>query len=133
MGLRRVLKQHGHLILTLDNRQNLFDPLLRLAIRLGCVPYYVGRAYTLTEIEDEVRAAGLEAQGTTTILHNPRLVAVGAVWLANHLGWLWFKRLVRRVLVSAQRLQDTRWQHLTGSFVAVDAVRTDVDAPGEIR
>jgi SAM-dependent methyltransferase/ribosomal protein S18 acetylase RimI-like enzyme len=132
-GLRRVLKRHGHLILTLDNRQNLFDPLLRMAVRLGRVPYYVGRAYTLTEIADEVRAVGLEARGTTTILHNPRLIAVGAVWLANRLGWLWLKRFVRRVLASAQRLQDTRWQHWTGSFVAVDAVRTDVDGSGEIR
>jgi len=132
-GLRRVLKRHGHLILTLDNRQNLFDPLLRVAIWLGRVPYYVGRAYTMTGIADEVEAVGLEARETTAILHNPRLIAVGAVWIANRLGWLWLKRLIRQVLASAQRLQDTRWQHWTGSFVAVDAVRTDGDGPGEIR
>jgi SAM-dependent methyltransferase/GNAT superfamily N-acetyltransferase len=120
--LTRVLTRRGHLILTLDNRQNIFDPLLRVAIRLGRVPYYMGRGYTMTELEDEVGAAGLEARETTAILHNPRLVAVGTVWIANRLNWRWLTRLVHRTLGAAQRFQDTRWQRLTGSFVAVDAV-----------
>ncbi len=44
--LARVLEPGGRLIITLDNRQNIFDPLLRLAVRVGLVPYYLGRSYT---------------------------------------------------------------------------------------
>jgi hypothetical protein len=133
VDLKRVLKRRGHLILTLDNRQNLFDPLLRLAVRLGVVPYYIGKGYTLSEVMGEVVAAELGPRDATAILHNPRGVAVGAVWLANRLRWPWLTRLVHRALRAAQRLQDTRWQRVTGSFVAVDAVRPDEEHSGAAR
>ncbi|MGH9420265.1 MAG: class I SAM-dependent methyltransferase, partial [Thermoanaerobaculia bacterium] len=42
--IRRVLSPNGRLIITLDNRQNISDPLLRLANRLGMVPFFLGRS-----------------------------------------------------------------------------------------
>ena len=121
--LARVLEPGGSLIITLDNRQNLFDPLLRLASRLGLVPYFLGRSYTVRELRRELERAGFTVEETTAILHNLRLTAVGAVALARKLKWAPFTRLVQRTLVRAQRLERTRWRYYTGSFVAAKAVR----------
>ena len=121
--LARVLEPGGRLIITLDNRQNIFDPLLRLANRLGLVPYYLGRSYTVRELRGELERAGLIVEETTAILHNPRLTAVGAIALARKLHWPWFTRLVQRTLIQAQRLEKTRLRYYTGSFVAARAVR----------
>lgn len=121
--LARVLMPDGQLIITLDNRQNIFDPVLRLAIRLGVVPYYTGRSYSVGELRAELEAVGLRVRDTTAILHNPRLVATASVAMANRLGWPPLNSLVHRALIAAQRLERTRWRYRTGSFVAARAVR----------
>ncbi len=121
--LARALAPAGRLIVTLDNRQNVFDPLLRLVHRLGLVPYYIGRSYTVAGLRAELEAAGLTVQETTAILHHPRLAATGAVAIANRLGWPPLIRLVRRALTWAQRLEGARWQYRTGCFVAAWAIR----------
>ncbi len=121
--LARVLKPDGWLIITLDNRQNIFDPLLRLMNWLGWTPYYLGRSYRMNEMGAELEAAGFTVQETTAILHNPRLVAVASVTLAAKLGWSPLIALVQRALVAAQRLEQTRLCYYTGSFVAAKAVR----------
>ncbi|MBC7261892.1 MAG: hypothetical protein H5T63_07735, partial [Chloroflexi bacterium] len=113
----------GRLIVTLDNRQNIFDPLLHLATRLRKTPYFIGRSYTIGELRAALEAAGLKVQETTAILHNPRLVATGMVAIANWLRWPPLIALVRRILLDAQRLEHTRWCFWTGSFVAALAIR----------
>lgn len=120
--LVRVLAPGGRLIVTLDNRQNVFDPLLRLATRLGMTPYRLGRSYSIAELRAELERAGVRVEATTAILHNPRLLAVAGVRLTRRLGWL--GRLVQRGLQGAQRLEGTRWQYRTGSFVAACGVRS---------
>jgi len=121
--LARVMASGGRLIVTLDNRQNVFDPLLRLAIWLRRVPYYIGQSCTVGELTGELEAAGLTVQDTTAILHNPRLVATAAVALANRLRWSPLTALVRRALTAAQRLECTRWRYHSGCFVAALAAR----------
>jgi SAM-dependent methyltransferase len=121
--LARVLEPGGRLIITLDNRQNVTDPLLRLLNRVGWLPYYLGRSCTVTELSQELHAAGFVVQETTAILHNPRLMAVGALKLARALHWPPLMKMVQRALVAAQRLEHTRWRYYTGSFVAAKAVR----------
>lgn len=121
--LARVLEPGGVLIITLDNRQNIFDPLLRLAGRLGKVPYYLGKSYSVDELREELEQAGFFVQETTAILHNPRLVAIGAVALAHKVGWSPLTRLVQSVLRSAQRMEHTALNYYLGSFVAAKAVR----------
>jgi len=121
--LARILKPSGRLIITLDNRQNLFDPLLRLVNWLGWVPYYLGRSYRVEELRAELEAAGFVVQETTAILHNPRLMAVATVMFAKKLGWRPLIALVQRTLIASQRLEQTRWCYYTGSFVAAKAVR----------
>lgn len=123
--LARVIEPAGRLIITLDNRQNVFDPLLRLVNRLGLTPYYLGRSYRIGELRSELEAAGFVVQETSAILHNPRLMAVAAVALARTLRWRPLAELVQRTLIAAQRLEHTRWRYYTGSFVAAKAVRRE--------
>lgn len=123
--LTRVLEQGGRLIVTLDNRQNIFDPLMRLAARLGWMPYFLGHSYTIRELRAALEKIGLRVEDTAAILHNPRLVAAAAMLVANRLGWQWLIRLVQRALVAMQRLEGTRWQYYTGSFIAAVGVRQD--------
>ena len=121
--LGRILAPEGRLIITLDNRQNVFDPLLRLANTLKLTPYYLGRSYRIDELCNELEATGFTVEEKTAILHNPRLVAVTLVKLADALRWSPFTRLVRNGLIVAQRLEHTRWCYFTGSFIAAKAVR----------
>lgn len=116
--LGRTMRPDASLIVTLDNRSNVFDPLLRLAKRLGLVPYPLERSYTVRELRRELASAGFEVVDTTAILHNPRLMAVGAVTVARRLRWGPLERLVENVLLKAQHLGRTRLRFLTGSFVA---------------
>lgn len=121
--LARVLTPGGRLIITLDNRQNVFDPLLRLVNRLGWTPYYLGRSYTVRELREALGLAGFVVQETTAILQCPRLTAVAAVMLAKKLRWPPLAALVQRALIAAQRLERTRFRYYLGSFVAAKAVR----------
>jgi SAM-dependent methyltransferase len=121
--LARILEPGGRLVITLDNRQNIFDPLLRLAARAGATPYTLGRSYSASRLRSELEGAGFTVRETTAILHNPRLVAVAAVMIARRLGWGPLTRLVQRSLLAAQRLQTSRFRYYTGSFVAAHAVR----------
>jgi SAM-dependent methyltransferase len=121
--LARVLTPGGRLIITLDNRQNIFDPLLRVVNRWGWTPYYLGRSYTARELRKVLESAGFLVQETTAILQNPRLTAVGAVMLARKLRWRPLMALVQRALIAAQRLERTRFRYYLGSFVAAKAVR----------
>lgn len=120
--LRRVLAPNGRLIITLDNRQNVFDPLLRLASRVGMVPFYIGRSYTAKELRSELEAAGLDVLETSAIVHHPRLTAVAAVAAARRLRWTPLTRLVQSTLGAMQRLQGTRLEYYSGCFVAALAV-----------
>lgn len=119
--LARVLEPHGRLIVMVDNRQNLFDPLLRLMSKFGCTPYYLGRSYRIEELCDELIAAGFAVEETTAILHNPRLVAFASVALATKIGWAPLLKGVQRLLIAAQQLEHTSLCYYTGSFVAVKA------------
>ncbi|MCL4487840.1 MAG: class I SAM-dependent methyltransferase [Chloroflexi bacterium] len=119
--LARVLAPEGRLIITLDNRQNVADSLLRLANRLGWLPFYVGHSLTIRELRAALEAVGLEVTDTTAILHNPRLFAVAAKMLVNKIGWRPLIACVERALVAAQRLGKTPLRYRTGSFIAARA------------
>jgi O-antigen/teichoic acid export membrane protein/SAM-dependent methyltransferase len=129
--LSRVLEPGGRLIITLDNRQNILDPLLRLVTRLGLMPYYIGRSYRAKELHAELEAAGLTVQAGTAILHNPRLLATTAVAVANRLHWPPLIRLVRQTLIAAQRLENTPWRYRTGSFVAAAATKRRAESASD--
>jgi SAM-dependent methyltransferase len=117
-GLRRIIRPGGRLIITLDNRRNLLDPLLRFFVKLGMAPYYIGRSYTVSELRRELAAAGFNVEATTAILHNPRLMAAALASLTGRLDWPPLTRLAHRFLIHSQRLEGTPLKYSTGSFVA---------------
>lgn len=121
--LARVLEPDGQLVVTLDNRQNIFDPLLRIVKWLDWAPYYLGRSYSVRELVTELEAAGLKVLDTTAILHNPRLVATAVMAIANWVRWPPLTALIQRAWIAAQRLERTRWRYRTGSFVAARAIK----------
>jgi SAM-dependent methyltransferase len=126
--IQRVLRPGGRLIITLDNRQNLFDPLLRLASALGFVPYYLGRSYSGDELRTALGCAGFDVLEVTGIVHSPRLTAVASTAIASRLRSRRLTRLIHRLLLRAQQLEHTRWRYLTASFVcALATPRVSVD------
>jgi SAM-dependent methyltransferase len=122
LELARVLEPGGRMIITLDNRQNIFDPLLRLVHRAGWVPYYLGRSYSAGELRRALIKAGFSVEEMTAILHNPRLTAVALVALTRLIRWSPLVKGVEKLLVKAQGLEHTRFCYYTGSFVAARAV-----------
>jgi SAM-dependent methyltransferase/GNAT superfamily N-acetyltransferase len=125
LELFRIMRPGGQLIITLDNRQNIMDPLLRLVHKLGMIPYYMGRSYTVSELRKELECAGFYLKETTAILHNPRLFAVGPMKLVRWLGWQWLIRAMQKLFLKAQGLEKTWLCYYTGSFVAALAVRPE--------
>jgi len=118
----RVLKPGGRLIITLDNRQNITDFLLRVAKTFRLIPFFLGRSYTIRELSDELEQAGLTVRDTSAILHNPRLFAVATVAVARRIPFRFVTTMVRSTLTSMQRFGKTRWRFRTGSFIAALAV-----------
>jgi SAM-dependent methyltransferase len=121
--LARLVKPGGNLIITLDNRQNIFDPLLRMANRFHFLPFFLGHSFNIRQLHIELQSTGLQVIECTAILHNPRLVAVALLLMARIIGIKRFTGMVHRLLLSAQQLGQTRLRYYTGSFIAVRAVK----------
>lgn len=127
--IRRVLSPEGVLILTLDNRQNIFDPLLRLVGRFGWLPYFVGRSYTVKEMTLELAAAGFDVTDTTSLIQHPRLVGVATTKIVNRIGWAWLRSAANRAFLAAEELESTRLKYFFGCFVAARAVPRKAKTP----
>jgi SAM-dependent methyltransferase len=126
--LWRVLAPGGVLVITLANRSNIGDPLLRLAIRLGLSPYYIGQRYTARELRDELTRAGFRIVDQTAIIHHPRLMAALFVRIGRLLPWRPIVRAMQAVLRTLQRLEKSRYKYATGCFVAALAVKPEEEA-----
>lgn len=124
----RVLRPGGTLVLTIDNKRNLTYPpycLIRLWMRLGLTPYFIGKTLSLPKLRRTLEVGGLSVTETTTILHYPHpdwLVR----WLEGFLHWLSRGRLdgfVSRSLAWLEGLERRRSRYLTGRYLALKAVK----------
>lgn len=130
--LHRVLRPGGELLITLDNPTNPIIAIrnslpFRWVNRVGLVPYYVGKTYSVGELRERLSRLGMEVVDSTVILHFPRVLAVPLTRLAQKLdsrvqGWL---LSVFRCFEVLGRLPT---RNLSGHFVAVLARRSDEDA-----
>lgn len=124
--IARVLRPGGCLLLTLDNlaqpvvwlRSILPDGLM---LKLGLIPYRVGKTCMPWTLGKLTRSAGLEVREVTAILHCPRVLAVAcAGWLERHAS----QNLQDRYLALLSRFERLeRWptRYLTGHFTAIHA------------
>ena len=116
--LRRVVRDGGALVLTLDNPRN---PLVRLrnalprgvARRTGLVPFAVGATVAEADGRAALEDAGFEVVAVEHLLHVPHVVGTRLA------AWRWYER---RVLPRFARLAETRVAPWTGHFVAFHAV-----------
>jgi SAM-dependent methyltransferase len=126
--LGRVLAEGGTLILTIDNQSNLTYPpywLVRLWMKLGLSPYFIGRTISLSHMRRALAEIGLIIEESTAILHYPH--PDGLVrWLERSLRYISRGRLdntIRRTLAGLNRMEGSRTRYLTGRYLAVKAVK----------
>jgi SAM-dependent methyltransferase len=124
----RVLRQGGMLIVTLDNPGNATYPprwLVRLWMKLGLAPYYIGVTLSRRRLTATLEALGMQVLDCTAILHYPH--PDGLVRSMERAGRrLWRGRLdpaVAGLFALTERLEHTRLRYLSGRYLAVVAVK----------
>lgn len=124
--ITRVLRPGGQLLMTLDN---LAQPAVwlrsilpqGLMMRLGLIPYSVGRTLGPRGAWACCRDAGLNIEDATAVLHCPRALAVACTRLLERYA---SPRAQGRFLAGLSALEQLeRWptRYLTGYFVAIRA------------
>jgi SAM-dependent methyltransferase len=121
--LSRVLKPDGTLIITMDNKGNLTEPLFRLWILLGLAPYFIGKTYSIKELKQALARVGLRVIDSTAIIHNPRFFTRKIVTLIRHIKLPLFDHWIRRGLVFLDGLENRKTKYLTAQFIAVKATK----------
>jgi SAM-dependent methyltransferase len=124
--LRRVLRDGGQLIVTLDNLANPVIALrsllpYRLLHSLGLVPYYVGVSCAPARLRQLVQEAGFDVVTTHAILHCPRVLAVPVMRLLEKHAPLWLQQRFLAILLACERLAAWPTRFFTGHFIAVNA------------
>jgi ubiquinone/menaquinone biosynthesis C-methylase UbiE len=120
---KRILKPGGTLIITLDNKGNLTEPLFRLWIGLGLSPFFIGKTYTIGELHRALARAGLQVTASTAIIHNPRFFTKVIIAILRKIGHTRFDRIIKRGLAFLDGLENSRIKYLTAQFIAVRAVK----------
>ena len=128
--LRRVLRQGGVLILTLDNKSNLTYPpypIIRLWMRLGLAPYVIGKTLSPSRLHRTLKDLGFSVDQSTAIFHCPHPDALvrRLETLLRRLSRGRLDGAIRRGLMSLEKLGGLRTRYLTGRYVAVRAVKRE--------
>jgi ubiquinone/menaquinone biosynthesis C-methylase UbiE len=118
-GLLRIAKRGAWLLLTLDNPHNITDPLLRLLSFFGFLPFYVGKTYRRRTLVQKLLKKGWCPEKIKTIIHHPRMMGVLLAKIGQAVRKAWFTKFMQDFLQRWQTFDGTRWQFLTGCFLAV--------------
>ena len=121
--LARVLKPGGTLIITMDNKGNLTEPLFRLWIRFGLAPFFIGNTYSIRELKQALAKAGLCVKDSTAIIHNPRFFTKLIVTLLRRIEPTRSNQWIKRLLKLLDSLEDRKTKYLTAQFIAAKAVK----------
>jgi len=121
--LVRVLKPGGTLIITLDNPHNWSEPLFRLWIFLGLSPFYIGKTFSLGELEEALTRRGLCVTEGITLIHNPRFFTKVVIAVIRQVFPRHYYRWVNRMLRFFDTLGDKPSRFLTAQFIAAKAVK----------
>jgi SAM-dependent methyltransferase len=126
--LHRVTADGGTLVITMDNLDN---PIVRLrsvlpqrALQwLRLVPYYVGATVTEAELVSELERAGFSVRRTGTMMHVPRAPAMAVCHLVDALDRLVPRRVLLRILATAEWMERLPTRRRTGYYVTATATR----------
>lgn len=126
--LYRVLKPHGHFLITLDNpgnpvialRQALPFPLLH---RLGLVFYFTGETLTSSRLRQALEEMGFTVLEVGAILHCPRVLAIPLVGFLERYGNRALQKPCLRFLKAWEGLGSWPTRFITGHFVTARAIK----------
>ncbi len=121
--LSRVLKPGGTLIITMDNRGNITEPLFRLWIRFGLSSIFLGKTYSIKELKQALTIVGLNVVDSTAIIHNPRFITWTGIKAIRKAVPHRFDPWIRRRLIFLDELERRNTKFLTGQFIAVKALK----------
>lgn len=121
--LSRVLKPSGTLIVTMDNKGNITDPLMRLWNNLGWSRVFLGKSCSIKELNQALAKVGLQVVDNAAIIHNPRFFVRETVTRIRKLEPNRFNRCIRRCLAFFDRFENKKTRYLTAQFIAAKAVK----------
>jgi SAM-dependent methyltransferase len=127
--LGRVVRTDGTLIITLDNKANITYPpypLIRLWMKLGRTPYFIGKTLSLSKLKHSLEQAGFTVEQSTAVFHYPHPDSL-VRWSERALRKIGRGKLdnvVRRVLTLLDKCEHTGIKYLTGRYIAVKAIKT---------
>lgn len=129
--LRRVLEPRGTLILTMDNKGNLTEPLFRFWISLGLAPFFSGKTYSIKELKRAIEEIGFDVDDATAIIHNPRFFTTKIVGLLHRLNARKFDPIISKGLAFFDNLENKKTKYRTGLYIAVKAVKCETEQTGQ--
>ncbi len=126
----RVLSPGGALLLTMDNKSNFTEPLFRLFLLLtrGRRFFFIGESCSINELKCLLEGVGFSVEDTTAIIHNPRVITKILVRLLRRLDPARSESVIRKVLAFLDNLETRKAKYLTGLFIAVKAVKPQVES-----
>jgi ubiquinone/menaquinone biosynthesis C-methylase UbiE len=119
--LHRVLAPGGTLIISLDNKGNITEPLFRLWIKLGLAPYFIGVTYNIRELKTQLARTGFQIEDETAIIHNPRFFTKMFIKMCRRMNARKYESVIKRMLGACDKLENSKIKYLTAQFVAVKA------------
>jgi SAM-dependent methyltransferase len=124
----RVLSHGGKLILSIDNPSCLTYPprrLVRLWMRLGLAPYYIGVTLSSAHLRNALRSLGMTIHNETAILHYPHPDCVVRLCerCVTGIGRGRLDGVTANVFSAFERFGNTGMRYLTGRYLAVCATK----------
>lgn len=119
----RCLKVKGLLIITMDNGENIFDPLIRLIERIKLSPYHMGPTVTIGQLASLLTSAGFAVTDKTPLIHNPRIITTLAARAMRVLFPRQAESWIKSMLAFFDRMNHKPLKYKTGCFIAVRAVK----------
>jgi ubiquinone/menaquinone biosynthesis C-methylase UbiE len=121
----RVLKPGGILLITMDNKSNITEPLFRIWLKLGLSPFYIGKTYNMKELKSALHELGLKVMDEYYLIHNPRFFAKLFIRLLRKVNSSKSDKRILRMLAFFDSLEAKRTRALTAQFIAVKAIKLD--------
>jgi len=121
--LVRILKSGGTMIITLDNKGNITDPLFELWKTLHLSSFYIGKTYTIKQMLSLMEKLNVEVLDYTAILHNPRFFTKAILSVCGKLTGHKLDNRMRKWLADMDGWETRRTRYLTAQFIAVKAMK----------